>query len=98
MAFDTPRGTDQTELSRTRLQAVHNTLRAHGIASQLNDDVLTNEGDRPAAHRCGPRADDAGQLWLYEPVAPADAEHLHEVITWAKERTADRAGVLLNAP
>jgi hypothetical protein len=29
---------------------------------------------------------------LYEPVTPADAEHLHKAITWAKERTADRAG------
>lgn len=93
MGIDTPRRTDQTEVAgRTRMHAIHNALRAHGIPSELAGDVLTIEGDRPVTLRCGPRADDGDRVWLYEPVAPADAEHLHEAITWVKERTAARAG------
>lgn len=93
MGIDTPRRTDQTETTgRTRLHAIHNALRAHGITSELEGDVLTIEGDRLVTLRCGPRADDGDRQWLYEPVAPADAEHLHEAITWVKERAATRAG------
>jgi hypothetical protein len=88
MGIDTPHRTGQTEAARrTRPHAIHIALRAHGITSEVDGDVLTIEGDRPVALRCGPR-DDGDRLWLYEPVAPADADHLHEAITWVKEHPA----------
>ncbi|MFI0454170.1 hypothetical protein [Actinomadura sp. 6N118] len=64
-----------------------------------NELRLPTPGDEapPLVLRCEHRADDEGRLWFTtgngEPLAPADAQHLHEAITAVKGRVAPTKAV-----
>jgi hypothetical protein len=94
VAPDAPGAKDPRQ---AHIEAVRQALGAHGMAAQVvaSEPVCHISGPRTAAIRCEHRGDDGGTLWLYDeatsdPIAPADAEHLHELITWAKGKTAVR--------
>lgn len=86
----------EADARRDRIWAVRQALGAHGIGAEVaeSEPVLCIAGACAVTIRCDRRASDEGRLWLYdvattEPIAQADAAHLHELITWAKAKLAE---------
>jgi hypothetical protein len=77
----------------SRSAAFAHSLKVHGYEPQVTGYEIWlpgSDGGQPLTIRCDHRDTDQGRLWHLtetgEPLAPADAEHLHEAITAVKGR------------